>query len=114
MSSRPITGMQPLVNLFRMELEIQRAKAQNQWTYVLELYDQVILIKEQCHNKLGLAKSIAEKAFVLEQLGYSSQALENYHLAEKVANGTPNREFLDTISNRINAMQYFKSTTSHF
>ena len=108
MSSRQITGMQPLVNLFRMELEIQRAKAQNQWTLVLELYDQIIKIKEHCHNKLGLAKSIAEKAFVLEQLGYTHQALENYHLAENVANGTPNVNFLDTISNRINSIRYFK------
>lgn len=104
--------MQPLVNLFRMELEIQRAKAQNQWTLVLQLYDQIITIKEQCRNKLGLAKTIAEKAFVLEQLGHSHEALQNYHLAENVANGTPNVEFLHTIADRIDAMQYYKSKSS--
>ena len=114
MSSRPITGMQPIVNLFRMELEIQRAKAQNQWALVLQLYDQIIAIKQQSHNKLGLAKSIAEKAFVLEQLGHAQEAIESYHIAENVANGTPNVEFLHTISDRIHAIQYFQPKTAQF
>jgi len=96
-----LNNMQPVIDLFRIELEIQRAKLQKQYAVALSLYDQVINIKKQVPNKLGLAKSIAEKAFLLEQMGQLPEAYRTYQFAQEVANGTPNHEFIQTIAQQI-------------
>ena len=94
-------NMQPVIDLFRIELEIQRAKLQKQYSVALALYDQVISIKQQVPNKLGLAKTVAEKAFLLEQLGHLPEAYHTYQCAQQIANGTPNQEFIASINQRI-------------
>jgi tetratricopeptide (TPR) repeat protein len=96
-----IHKMQPLIDLFRIELEIQRAKLQRQYQTALQLYDQAIKIKQNVPNKLGLAKTVAEKAFLLEQLGQIEAAQQQYQYAENIAMGTPNIEFLSTISEKL-------------
>jgi tetratricopeptide (TPR) repeat protein len=103
-----LNGMKSLVDLFRLEQEIQRAKLQNQNQYALQLYDQVINLKSQLPNRFGLAKTVAEKAFLLEQCGYYREALQSFQIAANITKSSPNQEFsryisqqIDTLSNRL-------------
>ena len=96
-----LSPMKKIVNLFKLEQEIQKAKLQGQYNLALNLYNQVIAIKQELPNKLGLAKTIAEKGFLLEQCGYQQDALRTYNIAANIAQGTPNLHFLETIDDRI-------------
>ena len=58
--------MDILVKIYRVESEIQRAKAAGNYAKALSLYDQLIEMKQHLPNRLGLAKSVAEKAYLLE------------------------------------------------
>ncbi|MHA1584572.1 MAG: hypothetical protein ACTSVU_09455 [Promethearchaeota archaeon] len=98
--------MEKLVDLFRIEQEIEKAKHANNLNHALKLYNQVILIKQQISNKLGLAKTYAEMAFLLEQKGSYQEA---YYLLSKAANiseNSPNRQFNSIISSRIHSLSH--------
>ncbi len=95
-----LSPMKKIVNLFKLEQEIQKAKFQGQFNLALNLYNQVIAIKQELPNKLGLAKTIAEKGFLLEQCGYHQDALSTYNIATNIAQGSPNLHFLETINER--------------
>lgn len=99
-----ISTMKPIVELFRLESLIQQLKAQGQFQMALQYYDQVIHIKQGINNRLGLAKTIAEKAFLLEQLGRRSDALQMYQTARQIAADSPNDEFLSLIAQRIHLL----------
>ena len=96
-----LSPMKKIVNLFKLEQEIHKAKFQGQYNLALSLFNQVIAIKQQLPNKLGFAKTIAEKGFLLEQCGYQQDALHTYNIAANIAQGSPNLHFLETIDDRI-------------
>ncbi len=93
--------MHDLVDLYRLEQEIQRAKLDKNYNLVLELYSKIIEIKQQFPNRLGLAKTLTEKAYILERHGFHKDALELYRTANNMALGTPNREFLNLIQSKM-------------
>ena len=95
-----LSPMKKIVNLFKLEQEIHKAKFQGQYNLALSLYNQVIAIKQELPNKLGLAKTIAEKGFLLEQCGYHQDALSTYNIATNIAQGSPNLHFLEIIDER--------------
>ena len=97
--------MTPIVNLFRLEQQLTQSRMQGNYAEVLAIYDAIIQIKEQLPNRLGLAKSLSEKAFVLEQLGMTGDALKTYRASAAVANGTPNRQFLEMVGARIGQLE---------
>jgi len=99
-----LNGMKSIVDLFRLEQEIQRAKLQNQNQYALQLYDQVITLKSHLPNRFGLAKTIAEKAFLLEQCGYYREALQSFQMAVNITKSSPNQEFSQYLNQQINTL----------
>lgn len=100
-----INPMKPVLDLFRLEQEIQRAKLRGNLALAIQLYDQIIAIKQQLpNNKLGLAKSIAEKGFTLEQCGFHREALRSYQAASEIAQGSPNIDFCRTIETHIQTL----------
>ena len=100
-----LSPMKKIVNLFKLEQEIHKAKFQGQYNLALSLFNQVIAIKQELPNKLGLAKTIAEKGFLLEQCGYQQDALRTYNIAANIAQGSPNLHFLQTIDQRIKILK---------
>ncbi len=103
-----MASMNDLVNLYKIEQEIQITKLQGNYQHLLNLYSQIIKMKSKFPNRLGLAKSISEKAFLLEQLGYRKEAINQYHFAKQVAHGTPNKDFIHVIENRIDKIKDFQ------
>lgn len=99
-----MSSMQILVDLYKLDQEIQKAKLQQNYGYALKLLDEVIKIKQFFPNKLGLSKSIADKAYILEMCGLNKEALNYYFIAQKTANNTPNFHFLNEINNKINEL----------
>lgn len=100
-----MASMNDLVNLYKIEQAIQVNKMQGNYQQLLSLYDKIIEMKSQFSNKLGLAKSISEKGFLLEQLGYHREALNQFNFAKNIAQGTPNKEFIFIIENRIEKIE---------
>lgn len=97
--------MNDLVNLYKLEQAIQINKIQGNYQQLLILYDKIIEMKSKLSNKLGLAKTISEKGFLLEQLGYHREALEQFNFAKHIARGTPNKDFICIIENRIEKIE---------
>jgi hypothetical protein len=100
-------GMQTIVEQFRIENEIHRSKNQQDWQMTLSLYDQLIMLKntQPIPNKLGLAKVVAEKALIYEQMGMNAEALRQYETARQIALGTPNHAFIEILMGRMAALQ---------
>lgn len=103
---REIPLMNQIVELFRIEQEIKRAKSQGVIsTTLVDLYDHAILIKNQISNRLGLAKTYAEKAQVLEQMGLHQDALKTISKAAEIAKNSPNHQFRAILNNQIQGLQ---------
>jgi tetratricopeptide (TPR) repeat protein len=100
-----LNGMQPLIYLHRAELEIQKLKANGDFEKVLNLYDSMIQIKQSFPNRLGLAKTVVDKAWVCEQIGDRFQALSLYQYAHQIANGSANNQFVHNIAQKIQSLQ---------
>jgi tetratricopeptide (TPR) repeat protein len=98
--------MKPIVELFRLESAIQQYKARGQFELALQFYDKIIQIKQDLSNKLGLAKTIAEKAYLLEQMGFRNEAVQNYQYAWQIAGNTPCEDFVASIQQRLNFLGF--------
>ena len=96
-----INGMRQIVDLYRIENEIQQAKARGNIKKALQLYDIVIEMKSSLPNRLGLVKTIAEKGFLLENCQFYNDALSEYQTAFKIADHSTKSPMLQTISERI-------------
>src|SRR6056297_3546024 len=86
-------SMDLLVKIYRIESEIQKAKAKGAIKNALIFYDQVIELKQRLPNRMGLAKTIAEKGFLLENSGFYSEALEQYQNAANITKASPSTMF---------------------
>jgi tetratricopeptide (TPR) repeat protein len=93
--------MKPIIELFRLESTITQLKNQGQFELALQYYDQVIQLKQNLPNRMGLAKTAAEKAYLLEQLGYRQDALQYYQYASTLVQNSPNQEFVRNLTERI-------------
>ena len=93
--------MKPIVELFRLESSIQQLKAKGQYELALQYFDQIIQIKQNLPNRLGLARTVVEKAYLLEQLGFRQDALQNYQYAWQLAENTIHTDLLQNIADRI-------------
>ena len=94
-------SMDILVKIYRVESEIQRAKATGNYAKALSLYDQLIEMKKVLPNRLGVAKSIAEKAFLLENCEFYQDALNTYLMAAQISFDSPHKKFKEMINERI-------------
>jgi tetratricopeptide (TPR) repeat protein len=94
--------MNNLVYLFRLEQDIQRAKLEGNYQFAIQIYDEIISIKQNLPNKMGLVKSITQKAFLLEQLGFPQDALHSYYSAVEIAKISPNKQYVNEIVSHIN------------
>ena len=99
--------MKALLDLYKLEQMTQRAKIQGDYQQSLQLYDQIIALKQNLPNRLGLAKSMADKAFLLEQMGYPRDALQVYSSTAQLIHKSPNRQFKEIIDQRINHLSQF-------
>ena len=94
-------SMNQIVELFRIEQEIKKAKSQGMLSNALDLYNHAIMIKNQISNRLGLAKTYAEKAHLLEQMGFHQDAFKSLSQATEIAKSSPNRQFLAILDEQI-------------
>jgi len=99
-----MADMSEVITLFRIEQEIKRALSEARFETALQLYNQAIIIKTKISNTLGLAKTIAEKGYLLEQHGFSQEALLEYQRAFQMVEKSPNRQFVDIIHQRMTGL----------
>ncbi len=97
-------SMDILVKIYRIESQIQREKAKGSIKKALALYDNLIQLKEKLPNRLGLAKSIAEKGLLLENSGFYDDALHTYHFAAKITKDSRNKRFKQILNQRIDGI----------
>ena len=93
--------MREIVKLFQLEQEIARAKDMGNVVLALKKYNEIILIKERISNKLGLAKTFAEKGYLLNEIGYNKEAYSYFIQALELAKDSKNLDFINLLSNQI-------------
>lgn len=93
--------MREIVKLFQLEQDIARAKETGNFSLALKKYNEIISIKEKISNKLGLAKTFAEKGHLLNQIGYGNEAYSYFVQALELAKDSKNIDFLNLISHQI-------------
>ena len=93
--------MKHVIELYRLVQNLEEAKRWENYALALEIYNRIIVMKQQISNRFGVAKSMAEKANLLERLGFPQKALDLYVDASKVIENTSNREFSGIIFHRI-------------
>ena len=98
-------SMIDVVRLFKLEQEIIKAKNQGNLALALKFYNEILLIKQEISNLLGLAKSYAEKGFLLNQFGEKNEALQSYRKAAEIAQNSKNPEFLAIITQQISVLR---------
>ncbi|MHA1519052.1 MAG: hypothetical protein ACTSRK_02605 [Promethearchaeota archaeon] len=96
--------MKNVIDLYRLVQNLEEAKRRENYTLALEIYNRIIFMKQNISNRFGVAKSMAEKANLLERLGFPQKALELYVDASKVIGNTSNHEFSGIIFNRISQL----------
>ncbi len=94
-------SMSGIVQFFRVEQEIQRAILSGKVQDALKLYDEILIIKQRYPNRLGYAKTLSEKAHLLEVNGYAREAFEVYSQAALIANTSTNSVFQTEILQKI-------------
>ena len=97
--------MKEVVRLFQLEQEIIKAKNQGNMALALRNYNEILQIKQNISNSLGIAKSYAEKGMLLNEIGEKNLALISYQKAAKIAENSKNPEFLGIINEHINLIQ---------
>ena len=97
-------SMNQIVELFRIEQEIKKAKSQGMLSTALDIYKHAITMKNQISNRLGLAKTYAEKAHLLQQMGFPQDALDSISQAAEIAKNSPNQQFLTLLHNQIQTL----------
>ncbi len=93
--------MKDIIELYRLAQNLEQAKNQGNYTLALEIYNRIIKKKLQLSNRFGIAKSIAEKANLLELMGFHQKALEEYLQAFSFVEDSNNREFSAIIDQKI-------------
>lgn len=93
--------MSNLIDLFRIEQDLKRAKQAGRWTDVINLYNRIIQYKTRYSSRLGLAQTHVELANIYLQQQKLAEAVSLYKQAFKIAQGTPNTEFLNNLSLKI-------------
>jgi hypothetical protein len=93
--------MRDVIELYKANQELEFAKKQGNHMLALELYNRIIMMKQHLSNKLGIAKSVAEKANLLERMGFQNKALEEYLNAYQIVAESSNKEFFQIIQNKI-------------
>lgn len=94
-------SMTGIVQFFRVEQEIQRALLTGKVQTALRLYDEMLEIKMRYPNRLGYAKTLSEKAFLLESHGFIHEALEIYTQVASIANTSASPVFRDQILQKV-------------
>ena len=98
-------SMVDVVRLFQLEQKIIIAKNQGNLTLALKFYNEIFSIKQEISNFLGLAKSYAEKGYLLSQFGEKNEALQSYQKAAEIAQNSKNPEFLAIITQQISVLK---------
>ena len=96
--------MSLLVHIYRIESEIQQAKARGNYKLAIELYDTLIELKNKLPNRAGLAKTIAEKGLLLENLGFFRDALDTYKDAATLTIQSPNTALKQFIHSKLSEL----------
>ncbi len=99
-------SMSGIVRFFRVEQEIQRALLTGQIQTALKLYDDLLAIKSRYPNRLGYAKTLSEKAFLLESHGFAREALDTYSLAARITNSSANPDFHYAILRKMERLSF--------
>ncbi|MHA1674043.1 MAG: hypothetical protein ACTSYI_10485 [Promethearchaeota archaeon] len=93
--------MKHVIELYRLIQNLEEAKRRENYALALEIYNHIIVLKQKISNRFGVAKSMAEKANLLERMGFPQKALELYVGASKVIENTSNHDFSGIIFHRI-------------
>ena len=93
--------MQKIIELYKLEQQIHQAKNQNDLPTALELYNRVIQIKQEVSNRLGIARTCAEKGFLLEKSGYITEAVKMFKFAAQIAGDSPNQQFVEILQQKL-------------
>ncbi|MCF2139064.1 MAG: hypothetical protein K9W44_03310 [Candidatus Lokiarchaeota archaeon] len=93
--------MKDIIELYKLAQNLEIAKKNENYPLALEIYNQIIKLKLQLSNRFGIAKSMAEKANLLEHLGFHQKALEEYLQAFRFVEDSNNREFSSIIDQKI-------------
>ncbi len=96
--------MKHVIELYRLVQNLEEAKRRENYALAIDIYNHIIVLKQQISNRFGVAKSMAEKANLLERMGFPQKALELYVGASKVIENTSNREFSGIIFHRIDQL----------
>ena len=80
--------MRHVVELHRLALSLEEAKRRRDFALVLEMYNRIIVLKQQISNRYGIAKSMTEKGNFLYNMGFPQQALEMYVDASNILENT--------------------------
>lgn len=99
--------MKSIIELYKLSQTLEIAKRQGNYSLALEMYNKIIKLKLEISNRFGIAKSIAEKANLLENLGLHQKALEEYWQAEKIIQNTNNQEFSKIIFQKIDELNMY-------
>lgn len=93
--------MKDIIELYRLAQNLEQAKKKGNYSLALEIYNKIIEKKLQLSNRFGIAKSIAEKANLLELMGFYQKALEEYLQAFSFVENSENKEFSAIIDQKI-------------
>ena len=93
--------MRILVNLYQLEQQIIQAKNKGNLIHALGLYNELIEIKQQISNRLGIAKTYAEQGALFAVYGDQKEALNSFLKASEIAQKSKNPEFLNIINEQI-------------
>lgn len=100
-----MSSMREVVKLFQLEQAINLAKKNGNWVKALQLYNEIIAIKQVISNRLGLAKTYMEQGELLHIVGDKQHALQSYQKAAEIAKTAKNPEFIQIIDHQINQLR---------
>ena len=96
-----MSSMKEVVRLYQLEQTLNKAKESENLLLSLKLYNEILQIKQKISNRLGLAKSYAERGFLLKQYGRYEEALQSYLQAAEIAQNSNNPDFISILNSEI-------------
>lgn len=100
-----MASMQDIVRLYQLEQKIILAKKHGNLSIVLSFYNEILQIKNEISNRLGLAKTYADIAEMLNKYGDPKGALKSYLCAAEIAQNSKNIEFNNLIHEKITKLK---------
>ncbi len=104
-----MASMKDVVRLYQLEQQITVAKKHGNYSKALQMYNEIIQIKQNISSALGVAKSYAEQGELLAECGDRKGAIVLYQQAALIAERSKNPEFLSVINYQIEKLHSFEN-----